>query len=381
MKPQKILLLLLVAAAQAQAASVLTTNSDGTGGGSWAASASWSSGVPVNNSLTNSQVNILAGDTINAGSDASYTGPLVGLNVYGTLNVNTGASLTAGVINNASTTSGGIINVAGGSLTANGVGTTSTGTLSINVTAGTFSTSAMAFNSYPSLTFSQSGGTTFITHTATIGPKITLTGGSFIFNSGDTGNVAFNNNLTWNGGTIVSNTNAMGNTSLFTAMATNAANVLAISTGLTTAQTLSLTSTATTANQGTLSFAVYSTTSNDKIAITGTTLTLGSGVHVAVNGLSLAGVYTDYLNTAFTLFSAPTYTTLNATVDSEVWTIGGVQYTAAFTNDLNVNGTVIVSSLTAVAVPEPSLSLLLLFGAGGLLLARRLANRRLCVRV
>lgn len=334
----------------------VTINSNGTGGGDWATGSTWVGGsVPPN---FDSWV-ILTGDTVTAGSDAFYNNASRSNVVYGTLNINTGASITIARLN-PSATSSGTINVAGGSFSVDGIANSAVeGTLlTINVSAGSLTTRSTNAGIYSDkAVINLSGGT--VNYAATQLKAAThITGGTMILN-GVTGTSSLTGfaTSTWNGGTVAINTSSLGNqtqtNNLINRWGENAANVLALS-SKTEKQTLALGGNAS-LSQGNLHVNLYSATDsdNDQINFASHSLTLGSNVQISLFGTSLTGTVEDYLGTSYKLFDgSSSYDNINASIAATVLNIGGADYTVGWINNLSTDGTLTIDTLSVI--PEPS---------------------------
>lgn len=139
-----------------------------------------------------------------------------------------------------------------------------------------------------------------------------------------------------------------------------------------TAQTLNLGTAGLSASLGTLQFDIYGTTTADQITGAGV-FTLGSGVLIdigyaggPIDAIALAGQ-------TYQLFDLTDYSGLDATVSSTVWDDGLQSYNVSFTNNLALDGTITIASLTAI--PEPS-TFAFGLGAAALLLASQTRRRR-----
>jgi hypothetical protein len=299
--------------------------------------------------------------------------------VHGTLNVNTGASILTRYLNSASTSTTGVINVNGGSLSTQRVHPNGTGSLTINVSGGSMSTYGTISNGGLAAihTLNLSGGTytsagrDFLATTHITGGKLIMAGGA--------GASILDSDSTWNGGTIVTNSSTGSSgymltaegTQLMNLWSTTDVNVLQLS-DKTTKQTLTFQGNAT-ATQGQLHVNIYSSTANDNdvLGAFGTnSLNLNSGVDITLSGVSLAGTTGDYIGKSYKLFNSTLYTGIQATVTSTVLNIGGTDYSVDWINTLSTDGTLTIANL--YNIPEPSTYALLLgVGALGYIAFRR----------
>lgn len=324
------------------------TLSNGTGGGDWSVGSTWAT-----NTVPTGLWEIQSGDTVDVVAGTSVTATTG--NVYGTLNIASGATATYARFGN-STTAGGIINSAGNLRATRLIGSVA---YTVNITDGTFTlvdgVQMGTTNSGSPLTFNVSGGVSYLgAPSFTSGTQITLSGGTIIFTNGLNGlGTTVMPNTAWNGGTIVVN-KASGLVSLMNNQLNNAdGNRLQLSNQ--SAKVSYALTAAATATDGGLVFNVFSSTANDNDQITSTySLNLGSSVQIDLLGQSLTGVAGDYLGATYKLFDLTDYSKLDATISSTVWNIGGEDYDVAFTNNLKTDGSVTVASLTLATVPEPS---------------------------
>lgn len=139
-----------------------------------------------------------------------------------------------------------------------------------------------------------------------------------------------------------------------------------------TARTLNLGTAGLSATLGTLQFDIYGATTADQLTGSGV-FTLGTGVLIDLGYVGGPIDTQALVGQTYQLFDLENYSGLDATVSSTTWEDGIQSYTVAFTNNLAIDGTVTIASLTAI--PEPS-SLALLFGATSLLFATQTRRRR-----
>jgi hypothetical protein len=331
------------------------TLSNGTGGGDFATGSTWAGGTAP----TTQAFNVVAGDTVIGNSGLSYsTGQ--NNNIFGTLTVNTGASIIMGRHNYSLTASntGSVTNISGGTLSVDRLSSPGGSNAAINVSAGTLTIRTNIGVAATAYTITLSGGTI---DSATTGFSSTLfiTGGTLIMRNG-IGGLGGLTTGTWNGGTIVTNTSTLGSSAsspIINAWKSNAANSLTLSSA-TTKQTLTLGS-AVSSTQGHLGFSIYSATANDNdlLAVGANALSLTSGVNLDISGVSLGGAATDYIGSTYQLFSssnATPYANINATISATALNIGGTTYDVTWINNLASNGSLTIASLTASTIPEPS---------------------------
>lgn len=342
--------------------------SNGTGGGDFATDSTWALGnVPTG------AFQVQAGDTVIANAGLNYSTANNNI-VYGTLTVNSGASIVMGQMNNA-VVSNSTINVAGGILTMNRFNAqTGSANNVVNVTGGTLTHTNNTQILHHTINVSGSG--VFRTNAVNAASSpIHLSGnGTIIFEN--VAKIGSGASMTWNGGTVFLSSGAAYSASDVTRMivpwASNAANVLALSSQA-SKQTITFNS-GVSATQGIMAFNVYSSITNDSDLVAfsaSNTLSLGSGVELRINGLSLTGAPEDYLGQSYQLFSMNNgdYGNINASVASTIWTIGGGNYEIDWINNLATNGTLTIGAITAI--PEPSS-----FGALGGVVALTLASSR-----
>lgn len=333
------------------------TNSNGVGGGNFNEPSTWSGGV-----VPTGVFQVLAGDTVSTPSPFIYDSPSSNNTVRGRLLVLSGSSVTMGRLNNGLVVSNSTVHVAAGALSlgriaaasgsANNVLRVSSGVLTLrdaNVVTGAHTAVHVGVTGH----LFAGGG---------INGPLTLDGGKIYFaNSAKKTGSAF----TWNGGTVVLSSgsayNASEANSVFNPWKTNAGNILAFS-NETTKRTVTFgtgsSNPALSANLGMMSFNIYSPTNHDsdRLDIAGTgSLTLGSGVNIRINGLSLPGAAADYLGRTYKLFdiASGNHSGLTPTVTPTRWIIGGTGYQVGWTNTLASNGSLTVASLTPIGVIDP----------------------------
>jgi len=345
-------------------AATTTYNSNGTGGGSWTSAGTWMSGVPTTGSFT-----VKSGDTVTASNvtlDCGSTNP----QIYGTLNLNNGSNFTNfNRINYSGTADGGVINLNNSTLTGTYL-YSQTYALTVNVNSGGVLNTPVASSSNTTVNVN-TGGTFNVTSTA---GTININDGTMVDTDGGTNQFPV---TSWNGGTYVVNSATqsaatIGN--LSTRLANNAANVLDLS-NKSTKQIYTTNNSIVKLTGGIVRMHVYSAASDDSDQFN--YLTLGSfdfssNVTLQFNDQgALPGVAGDYLGKSYKLFTpskASYYSVILPTLAASQWNIGGQLYNVNFTNTLSTNGTLTVSSLSAV--PEPA-ALALLVTGGAWALRRR----------
>ena len=337
-----------------------TVNSNGTGGGSWTTGSTWSGGVvPPNTDLWT----IMAPDTVTAGYGVSFTNTSAyACAVSGTLNINSGATFTLVRLNSGLASGRGIVNVNGGTLISNDLLGSTGYTGTINISNGGFVSqtgsgiaSVYTVNVNNGGAFSNAGG--FFP-----GGSVNLAAGGVIeAPAGAAALPTLNSTFKWNGGTYVLNTNSYAVAtsslnSLMAALQNNASNVLVLS-NQPSKQTITLgaatLSGSISPTQGNIVFNVYSPTTNDNDLITesnttgaNAAITLPLAVHLQIGNPTLSGDFASYTGISYKLFNtAGTYANINPTVDPTFWTINGVQYQVTWTNTLNSNGSLTVSTI------------------------------------
>ncbi len=341
--------------------------SNGTGGGDFATGSTWNGGIaPLGASAPTFR--ILSGDTVTANTGVNYNRVNNNVEIFGTLNVTSGASVVTGRLNNGTAgaplhVENSTINVTGGTLSISRISpSTFAGTNTINVSGGEFIfRDGVAQNLAMSPAYIYNISNTGVFRTAgSFNSATNLNGGTIIFESMGK---FIGGTFTWTGGTVFLSSGsaysgADGNR-IFNAWNSNASNVLAFS-SQSTKQTLTFGTTsypAVNGTQGTLSFNIYSSAANDNdlLNFIGTSsISLGSGVGLRLNGVSLGGVANDYLGQSYKLFDITTgvYSNLTPTIAATTWNIGGTDYEIGWTNHLATNGTLTIASITAI--PEPS---------------------------
>ena len=344
--------------------------------GSFTDTSTWVGGVvPTTGTFNVNDTHIVTADSGTVWNSAGS-----GFNVFGTLNINTGASLTSGTgrLNDGSPTTTGIVNINGGSLSVNRIfASSATGNITVNLFSGSLSVTSAATTLSGGETINVSGGTMILAGSLAGTTKFNMTGGSSVIN----GLSRWGSINTWTGGTITTNNSTSMNSSGmaafiddFNSSSTNIWNLSSLS----AKQTFSYTNanSAYTVTSGTIEFDVYSATANDNdlLSLTNGSLSkimFSSNAHFNINDVNLSGTAASYIGSTYQLlnFSATsnTYTGVLATLDPAVWNIGGQDYNVGFTNNLATNGSITVASLTAV--PESStfgLVTLALVGIAGL---------------
>ena len=362
-------LLAATTCALASAAYAQTSTKDG----SFLDTTVWSTGIaPTTTTFTIANPN-----TVTASSGVAWNGDANNFSVFGTLNVNTGSTFTqtsTGRLNDASTTTSGVININGGNMTIGRITNSATagsiGTVTTNISAGSMtvltsgSSAANVFNlTGGKLNFGFGGLSTYIINVGA--------GGHMVYQNGIN---RWNVSNTWTGGRVTTNASnvsgsGLGTTSFnnfLTAFSSNAANVWDLSSNGSTKQTFSDSSNPVNIapNKGTIEFDVYSATNDDsdQIVMSGTTasgqINFTSGVHFKINNVAVsnpANTAANFVGKSYQLLSyASGYASVAATVDDAVWTIGTDSYDVTFTNNLASNGTISVASISLISIPEPS---------------------------
>ena len=351
--------LVLVAGLPSRAA---TVDSNGTGGGSWTSGSTWIGGVvPANTDLWA----VLGTDSVTAGFGVTFNNVSAApCSVQGTLTIDSGASFTLYHLNSGISSGHGTINVNGGTLISTDLLGSTGYTATINISNGGFVSqptedaiaNVYTVNVNSGGTFSNAGG--FLS-----GATVNLNTGGFIEAPSTAADMPTTNaTFQWNGGTYVLNTNSYGIANsdlnvLMSAFQSNASNIIALS-NQTSKQTLTLGTTTSSGSisptQGILAFNVYSPTANDNDLLiesntTGSNaaITLPAAVHLQIGNPGLNGTNSaSYVGVSYKLFNTSgTYANINPTLDPTYWTINGVEYLVNWTNTLNSNGSLTVSSL------------------------------------
>lgn len=397
--------------------------------GDFFADSSWiGSGVPITG--TNDRLTIGSGADITLSGTFAGTASSVVTLAGGNLTVADGGALsgpTGGTVNVITFTSSSVLNIeAGGSVTGGRIGTITTaetlatiniaGSLTLTPTSSTTSPYALQNSGLTVLTFNVSTGGLFRQNGSAISAfnvqsnrraNLNVSGGTYEYsgatdiplgnNDGGNGRLELaissgrfdigGRNLTWNaaetntfsytGGTLA-NFYGVTDQGMRDLVAANFGNSAAKTIDINnqrvaaTAQTLDLGTADLTASLGTLQFDIYGTTTADQL--------IGAGVFDLESGVLIDIGYAGGLINAtalngqtYQLFDLTDYSGLDATVASTVWDDGTQSYNVAFTNNLATNGTITISSLTAI--PEPS-SFALAFGATALLFASQTRRRR-----
>lgn len=333
--------------------------------GSWSDPITWGGSVPTSLTFT-----IDGPHTVTAGSGVTFSNTSTNPFVYGTLNVNNGASLTVRRINSGADSREGArtINVNDG------------GFLSMEFGAGTFNVESgghLEFrgNSIGSGTINiKAGGTVRALQGGTSNQVYNLNGGHLIYENGltDIGTI------TWTGGTVTSNGFGSGinsnRMSRFVAgLNSNAANVWNLSSK--TEKVVAVVPSGSNVgsfsiDKGTVEFDVYSSALNDSDQIkfeNSGRLNFTADVTFNINGVNLSGAVGDYLGQTYKLldYTSGSYSDVLASISSTVWTIGGSDYDVTFINNLATDGSITVDGLTPSQIPEPS-TIAVLAGIGAL---------------
>lgn len=357
------------------------------GSGDWNDSSIWAGGtVPT---LVDA-FQIQAGHTVDANGLGLIQDNNASSDVYGTWNIGAGTSVVMGRLNREVLSPNAEININGGDLSVSVFAPNSGSNMTVNLTAGFFTVR-------DTFAFGNSSGSDRAW-------TLNITGGTFHLYTGDFNNVArgnamhlgagghivFENNppgvtqgmpytiaqtrhLTragsWTGGTITTNTRTIvgNNATRFlhagtepSAWSSHPDNVLAISSN-SSAQVFTIEdSPAFTANQGILRFRIYSANQNDndQIVLAGNTaLTLTDGVQLQIEGFELSGDINDFIGTSFKLMTAPSYGTLEATIVTDMLVVDGGEYVVTWINNLSTDGTIVIESLTGIAVEGVSLDI------------------------
>lgn len=343
--------------------------SNGTGGGEWTDGATWLDGSPP---ASNQLWAVEAGDTVSATgvSDTSRQRDIV----RGTLNINTGTELQVDRLNNGDDSSTGLVNINSGGILDIGRFSGS-GDVTINVNSGGSFISSSILNNGLTLNVN-SGGTATV---GRAGGTQNIFGGTMIL-AGD-----YTAPSSWTTGTLVTNTFRAAKTGtemgdFLSALNSNGANVLQIS-NQATAQTFSVGRTNQSipfeATAGIFEFRAYSDADNDSDLMRSvvpddtetTDLSLSSAVQLRlISEGSLPGTVNDYLGSSYQLFldNSGTYGNITPTLQEVIWDIGGSLYNVEFIDNLSVDGTLVVDSLSVI--PEPATAVAIA-GLVGLLVA------------
>ncbi len=337
-------------------------------GGSFSDDSIWDTGTaPANSNYT-----ISAGDTVTA-TGVTITGNQ-DPNIFGTFNVNSGSTFSARRVNNGQTVSGGILNInTGGSFTTQRFAPANPGDLTVNVNDGG-SLTVTSLIARTTININPGGVATL----SSTGATEVLQGGTLITTS--SGPIAPS---TWNTGTFVTNTSSLGTATeagnFASRLSSNGANLLDLSNQGSkqifsvgrSSQLLSFNAT-----DGIIEFNVYSSATDDSDLMAqqllGGDFDLSSDVLLRFEDFGpLGGAASDYLGVSYQLFDDTNdYADIVPTLDAAVWNIGGLDYDVTFTNNLALDGSLVVSNLVAV-IPEPSGILILLAGASAALFRRR----------
>lgn len=352
--------------------------SNDTGGGAWSAPGTWATGVVP----TNQSFRIVGTDAVTMGEGDVYSSnqdPWVAPGAA--LTVGSGASLTLRRLNSGATAvseTPAVVNITGGSFAAGRVVSVSY-PLQVNVSAGSFHiTDSIATTG--SLFFNVSGGE--MRHAIGTVNNVTLSGGLL-----DVSGKPALGGLVWTGGTLANIYNIDSNTErgrLNTQMGAGRTLDLSNQRILNNSTNTNFAGVNLDFRAGTVQFDVYGPTNGNADVFTANLVGGNYGADGPLtfsvgSGLGLSGPASSFQDVVYPLIALtnvnPNYGSLAGTlVPNSTWTIDGVPYTVAFTNNLHVDGSISVLSLTEIPEAPTAVALAGIFLAA--LLLRRFRGGR-----